>query len=104
MTGSKKRNRGEWAADLACVFLVMTLGNLLIDPPDGEIYKSFASIAWSFFIVTWMNVGLSQLQRVNWIRSYGVAGGLTWLFKDALAMTFWPVLRKWILNCRKPQS
>ena len=104
MTGDSHQPKGEWAADLACVCLVNFLGILLIDAPADGAIPGLAALLWSFTCPAWMVFGTRLLKEVEWKRSYGAAGGLTWLLKDALAMVLWPVLLKWILNSRKSQS
>lgn len=96
-------SRSELSADAACIFLVALTGNYLLDVPPDQDLPLIASAIWSLGIGIWMAFGSGMLKRALWIRSYGTDQGISWLFKDALAMVIWPFLLKWILNSRKSQ-
>jgi hypothetical protein len=96
-------HRSELSADAVCIFLVALSGNFLFDAPPDQDLPRIVSVVWSLGIGIWMAFGAGLLKRAQWIRSYGADQGISWLFKDALAMLIWPFLLKWILNSRKSQ-
>jgi len=95
--------RSELSADAACIFLVVLIGDLLHGAPPDQELPLILVFLWTFGVGTWMAFGAGLLKRAQWNRSYGTDQGITWLFKDALAMVIWPLLLKWILNSRKSQ-
>ncbi len=103
MSGHPQRVKGEWAADAACMFLIGNTGNFCIDGSDAEGFLLFFYFTWPILIIFWMHLGLGRLRDAEWVRAYGSAGGVSWLFKDSVAMVLWPVLLKWI-HSRKSQS
>lgn len=104
MNNPEQQTRSELSADAACIFMVVLIGDLLHGATPDQELPLILVFLWTFGVGIWMAIGAGLLKHAQWIRSYGTDQGISWLFKDALAMVIWPILLKWILNSRKSQS
>lgn len=91
------RPLANFAATLASAFAGGIAGSIAFSlVNDGETPSVF-----TFLLTIWLGIGAERLDKAGWTRSYGIDGGLTWLWKDTLAMLIWPVLNKRLSKQKK---